>query len=95
MASSAHDWLHGNALELAGDGNLLYSTRHQDWIVKIDFRGGQGAGDVIWRLGKDGDFQINSSDPSPWFSHQHGPRLSPVDGTMLAAIRRFQPPPAG
>ncbi len=84
LASSAHDWLHGNALELAGDGNLLYSSRHQDWIVKIDFGGGQGTGDVIWRLGKEGDFQINSIDPSPWFSHQHGPRLSPENGTMLA-----------
>jgi arylsulfate sulfotransferase len=86
LASSAHDWLHGNALELAADGNLLYSSRHQDWIIKIDFGGGQGAGDVIWRLGKDGDFQINSNDPSPWFSHQHGPRISPEDGTMLAVF---------
>ena len=82
LAASAHDWLHGNALELASDGNLLYSSRHQDWIVKIDFQGGRGAGDVIWRLGKDGDFQINSSDPSPWFSHQHGPRLAPGGGLL-------------
>jgi hypothetical protein len=86
LAATAHDWLHGNALELAGDGNLLYSSRHQDWILKIDFRGGQGPGDVIWRLGKDGDFQIDSSDPSPWFSHQHGPRLSPQDGAILAVF---------
>lgn len=82
LASSAHDWLHGNALEIGSDGNLLYSSRHQDWIVKIDFRDGQGTGDVIWRLGKDGDFQINSSDPSPWFSHQHGPRLAPGGGLL-------------
>ena len=86
LASSAHDWLHGNALEIAGDGNLLYSSRHQDWIVKIDFRGGQGTGDVVWRLGKDGDFQMNSSDDSPWFSHQHGPRFSPENGTTLAVF---------
>lgn len=82
LASSAHDWLHGNALELAGDGNLLYSSRHQDWIVKIDFRGGQGNGDVIWRLGKDGDFQMDSSDPSPWFSHQHGLRAARGGGLL-------------
>jgi arylsulfate sulfotransferase len=86
LASSAHDWLHGNALELADDGNLLYSSRHQDWIVKIDFREGQGTGDVVWRLGKDGDFQMNSSDDSPWFSHQHGPRLSPENRSMLAVF---------
>ncbi|MBS1854713.1 MAG: aryl-sulfate sulfotransferase [Acidobacteria bacterium] len=86
LASHANDWLHGNALIFAADGNLLYSSRHQDWIIKIDFRGGQGTGDVIWRLGKDGDFLIESNDPSPWFSHQHGPRLSPEDGTLLAVF---------
>lgn len=84
LASHANDWLHGNALVLTPDGNLLYSTRHQDWIVKIDFRNGQGTGDILWRLGKDGDFQIVSNDPSPWFSHQHGPGFSPIDGTLLA-----------
>jgi hypothetical protein len=85
LASKAHDWLHGNALERTADNNLLYSSRHQDWIVKIDFRGGEGSGDVLWRLGKDGDFQINASDASPWFSHQHGPRISP-DGALLAVF---------
>jgi arylsulfate sulfotransferase len=84
LASHANDWLHGNALQLTADGNLLYSTRHQDWIIKIDFGDGLGTGDVIWRLGKDGDFQIDSSDPSPWFSHQHGPQLAPQDPTLLA-----------
>jgi len=85
-ASHANDWLHGNALLATPDGNLLYSTRHQDWIIKIDFRNGQGTGDVIWRLGKDGDFQISSNDPSPWFSHQHGPGFSPIDSTLLAVF---------
>jgi len=84
MASHANDWLHGNALQFTADGNLLYSSRHQDWIIKIDFRGGLGTGDVIWRLGKDGDFQINSGDPSPWFSHQHGPQFAPGDPTLLS-----------
>ena len=86
LASHANDWLHGNALQLTADGNLLYSSRHQDWIIKIDFRGGLGTGDVIWRLGKDGDFQINSSDPSPWFSHQHGPQFAPEAPTLLAVF---------
>lgn len=85
-ASHANDWLHGNALLPTPDGNLLYSTRHQDWIVKIDYRNGQGTGDIIWRLGKGGDFQIVSNDPSPWFSHQHGPGFSPIDSTLLAVF---------
>src|SRR5207249_3548750 len=68
---TANDWLHGNAVSLAADGNIVYSARHQDWIIKIDYQNGSGSGDVLWRLGKDGDFRIDSSDPSPWFSHQH------------------------
>lgn len=71
LATTANDWLHGNALQYTPDGNILYSTRHQDWVIKIDYRDGLGNGNILWRLGLDGDFTINSSDPSPWFSHQH------------------------
>ena len=71
LAPVANDWLHGNSLQLAPDGNIIYSARHQDWVIKIDYNNGQGSGDVIWRMGKDGDFQILSDDPWPWFSHQH------------------------
>jgi hypothetical protein len=40
-------------------------------VVKIDYRNGAGDGHVIWRLGQGGDFTVNSTDPDPWFSHQH------------------------
>lgn len=83
LALRANDWTHGNALELTPDGNLLYSSRHQDWIIKINYANGAGNGDILWRLGNGGDFQMISSDPQPWFSHQHGPQLS-ADGTTLA-----------
>ena len=53
------------------DGNILYSIRNQDWVIKIDYENGAGSGNVLWHLGNAGDFQIVSSDPSPWFSHQH------------------------
>jgi arylsulfate sulfotransferase len=65
-------WLHVNAVSLSPtDGNLVLSIRNQDWVIKIDYRNGAGDGHVIWRLGKDGDFAVNSADPNPWFSHQH------------------------
>ena len=83
LANRANDWLHGNSLALTADGNILYSARHQDWLIKIDYSNGQGSGDVIWRLGKDGDFQINSSDPSPWFSHQHDAQFDPAIESIL------------
>ena len=66
-----NDWLHGNSVQLTPDGHILYSARHQDWLIKIDYGNGLGSGRIIWRLGKDGDFNVESTDPSPWFSHQH------------------------
>jgi arylsulfate sulfotransferase len=83
LAAKANDWVHGNALQYLDDGNLLYSSRHQDWVMKIDYEDGKGSGDVLWRLGPDGDFQIISTDPSPWFSHQHDPDFVPGDETVL------------
>jgi len=44
--------------------------------MKIDYNdgvhsGGLGTGNILWRMGPCGDFTFNSSDPWPWFSHQH------------------------
>jgi arylsulfate sulfotransferase len=83
LSSIANDWLHGNALQLTPDGNILYSVRHQDWVVKIDYHNGLGTGDILWRLGQSGDFQIASTDPYPWFSHQHDPHFEPDGKTLL------------
>jgi arylsulfate sulfotransferase len=71
LAADANDWTHGNSISQTPDGNLLYSARHQDWVIKISYNNGKGDGHVIWRLGKDGDFTITSTDIYPWFSHQH------------------------
>jgi arylsulfate sulfotransferase len=96
----AHDWLHGNALYYTpSDGSLLFSLRNQDWIVKIDYGNGTGTGNVLWTLGLGGDFTINSSDPYPWFSHQHDPGFV-QDGTTILAMfdngnTRVSPPPLG
>jgi len=79
----AVDWLHENSVGWsAADGNLLISVRTQDWVIKIDYAHGKGDGHVIWRLGQDGDFAVISSDPSPWFSHQHHARYQD-DSTLL------------
>jgi arylsulfate sulfotransferase len=83
LANSANDWLHGNALQLLPDGDILYSSRHQNWVIKIDYRNGAGTGNILWRMGVGGDFQIQSSDPYPWFSHQHNPNFLPDGQTLL------------
>ncbi|MCZ2152089.1 MAG: aryl-sulfate sulfotransferase [Bryobacterales bacterium] len=71
LAAQANDWLHSNSVQPMPDGNLLLSLRHQDWLVKIDYRNGKGDGHVIWRLGQYGDFALDAADPNAWFSHQH------------------------
>jgi hypothetical protein len=68
----AVDWLHINAVSWSpADGNLVLSMRNQDWVIKIDYRNGEGDGHVVWTLGNDGDFHVNFTDPNLWFSHQH------------------------
>ena len=58
------DWTHANAIVYTADGNLLLSMRHQSWVIKIDYANGTGTGDVLWRLGADGDFAIEGGDPT-------------------------------
>jgi hypothetical protein len=86
LAKTANDWTHGNAIQQTPDGELLYSSRHQDWLIKISYNRGIGDGHVIWRLGKDGDFQFNSSDPYPWFSHQHDGNFESADPSALVVF---------
>jgi arylsulfate sulfotransferase len=69
------DWTHGNAmLYSTDDHNLLFSLRHQNWILKLDYQDGKGSGNILWRLGPGGDFQLlGGTDPTDWFYAQHGP----------------------
>lgn len=80
IAPKANDWLHPNSIYYwpadsvgGASGDLIWSFRNQDWIIKIDYNNGAGTGNVIWRMGVSGDFIFNNTnnDPYPWFSHQH------------------------
>ncbi|HEX9006554.1 MAG TPA: aryl-sulfate sulfotransferase [Bacteroidota bacterium] len=69
LSASLIDAVHGNALELDGDGNILLSSRHLDEITKINRR----TGDIVWRLGgKNNQFKLLGD--TLWFSHQHAIR---------------------
>jgi len=83
LSKTANDWTHGNSVQQTPDGQLLYSTRHLDWLIKISYNNGEGDGHIIWKMGKDGDFQFLSMDPYPWFSHQHDANFEDGDPTML------------
>ncbi len=100
LAPVANDWLHGNSLYyIPSEGNLLYSSRHQDWLIKIDYNNGTGTKNILWRMGVGGDFAINSSDSYPWFSHQHNASFENEGTTFLTVYddgnTRVAPPPVG
>lgn len=69
------DWTHANAVTYSPtDGNILLSMRHQNWVIKINYRSGAGDGAVLWRLGADGDFVLtNGRTPTDWQYAQHFP----------------------
>jgi hypothetical protein len=77
--SQANDWLHSNAVQLTRDGNFLLSQRSQDFVIKVNYKNGQGDSSILWRMGPYGDFTITNppkntcGDPNvfPWFTHQH------------------------
>jgi hypothetical protein len=77
------DWTHSNALLYTYDGNLLLSMRHQNWIIKIDYANGRGAGDILWHLGQGGDFTlVGGTDPTDWPYLQHGPAFFGANGIV-------------
>jgi arylsulfate sulfotransferase len=88
------DWTHTNAvIYSADDGNLIISIRHQNWLVKIDYANGAGAGDILWHLGYQGDFALQSvadpTDPSNWFYAQHGPSFATSNTTGKFSLVLF------
>jgi hypothetical protein len=77
------DWTHSNAiLYVPGDGNILVSSRHQSWVIKVDYNNGAGSGAVLWRLGYQGDFTLtNGTEPRDWFFGQHQPAFVSANTT--------------
>jgi hypothetical protein len=102
IAPLAKDWLHANSLYYQPqDGSIVWSSRHQDWIMKVDYGNGSGTGNILWRLGLDGDFTFNNiyNDPWPWFSHQHEAGIENGGAGPLTVFdngnTRVSPPPVG
>jgi arylsulfate sulfotransferase len=77
------DWTHSNAVIYSpDDGNLIVSIRHQNWLVKVNYNNGAGAGDIVWKLGYQGDFTLaGGTEPTDWFYAQHGPSFTTANTT--------------
>ncbi len=69
LLAASIDYVHGNAIEVDTDGNLVISSRHMDEITKID----RTTGDIIWRFGGKNN-QFTFENDSIKFSHQHAIR---------------------
>ncbi|MGC1493833.1 MAG: aryl-sulfate sulfotransferase [Candidatus Acidiferrum sp.] len=99
------DWTHTNAVIYSKtDGNLVISIRHQNWLVKIDYNNGAGAGDIIWKMGAVlpgdtgadvADFTLLNADGTPdttatdWFFAQHGPSYTTTNTSGQFGLTLF------
>ncbi|HCC59335.1 MAG TPA: hypothetical protein DEQ47_19145 [Solibacterales bacterium] len=87
LADSANGWLHSNSLNyVPADGSLLISMPEQNWVLKVNYQNGKGPGNVLWRLGAEGDFKAKTTDPEPWFSFQHDAGFEPAGSNLLSVL---------
>jgi hypothetical protein len=100
------DWTHSNAVIYSkDDDNLIISSRHQNWLVKIDYNNGAGAGDILWKMGAvlptditpedTADFALMNADGTPdtnatdWFFAQHAPSFTTTNTTGNFGLTLF------
>jgi arylsulfate sulfotransferase len=85
------DWTHSNTVIYSPDDKaLIVSIRHQGWVVKIDYSDGLGAGDVLWKLGYQGDFFLQGgTDPQDWFYAQHDVNIVSANSSGVFHVLLF------
>ncbi len=82
------DYVHGNALDVDTDGNILLSSRHLNEITKIN----RETGAIIWRLGGMNNQFHFVNDPIG-FSYQHAVRRIANGNITLLDNGNFHTPP--
>jgi hypothetical protein len=87
LLASTVDYVHGNALEIDVDGNILLSCRHMDEITKIN----RETGEIMWRMGGKNNQFTFINDPIG-FSHQHALRRLPNGDITLFDNGNFHSP---
>ena len=88
LTAAKIDYVHSNALELDGDGNILLSSRHLDEITKID----RSTGSTIWRMGGKNN-QFTFVNDSIGYSHQHAIRRLANGNFTLFDNGNYHTPP--
>ena len=79
LAGPNVNWTHGNALDLAPDGNLVVSFRNLGEVTKID----AGTGEVIWRLGGRRNEFARAGASGAMFVGQHSARAYAPGAILL------------
>ncbi|MFT3749483.1 MAG: aryl-sulfate sulfotransferase [Agriterribacter sp.] len=72
----AYDRFHMNSLNFDKDSNYLVSVAIEDQIWKVD----KATGKIIWKLGKNGNFAMDSAYH---FSFQHSVHINPYGDLMV------------
>lgn len=85
------DWTHGNAVIYSpDDGDLIFSMRNLNWVVKINYADGTGDGSIRWRLGPNGDFTLPSGQaPIKWNYGQHYPTIQSPNSSGVFSLMVF------
>jgi len=85
------DWTHGNAVIYSpDDGDLIFSMRDQNWIIKINYQDGKGDGSILWRFGLDGDFTLAGQEaPIEWNYGQHDPTIQSPNSSGIFSMMLF------
>lgn len=81
------DAVHGNAIELDNDGNLIVSSRHLDEITKINII----SGEIMWRFGGLHN-QFTYLNDSITFHYQHAVRRLPNGNITIYDNGNFHTP---
>jgi hypothetical protein len=88
MDSSDIDAVHGNAIEIDNDSNIIISSRHLDEITKINHI----TGDIIWRFGGKNN-QFTFIGDTLKFTYQHAiRRIANGDLTLFDNGNWHSPP---
>ncbi len=88
LTASSIDYVHGNALEIAGDENIILSSRHMDEITKINIEDVS----IIWRWGGKHN-QFSFINDNIGFSHQHAIRIISNGNYTLFDNGNYHNPP--
>jgi hypothetical protein len=88
LRASYIDYVHGNAIEIDNDSNLIISSRHLDEITKIK----RQTGAIIWRFGgKNNQFAFLGDTLK--FTYQHAIRRIPNGNLTLFDNGNYHNPP--